>query len=168
MNASMFLTSPPKMTAEQRARVETLRAEQQAARQRREESWARSDTDGFLSQWANGVTDQHIEAQIKVLENGGYHRFAVVVDADGNVVAERQQYFPKFNAPWLTEPKWRVRDEYVERVGRKWLPVGANSRVQKQLGLSEQTFWFPAVAKVAGKGTGLSGSVWIEINRVFS
>lgn len=168
MNASKLLTSPPEMTAKQRARVEALQAEQQETRRRREESWERSDTDGFLTQWACGITDQKIEMEIRVLQNGGHHLFDVVLDAEGNVVADRKQYFPKFNAPWVTEPKWRVRDEYVERLGRKWLPVGAKSRVQKQMGLTEKSFWFPASVKVAGSGTGLSGRVWIEVNRIFS
>jgi hypothetical protein len=56
------------------------------ARQRSTESWERSDTDGFLSQWASDVAARKYDLQAEIAENGGRTEFLALFDLDGNLV----------------------------------------------------------------------------------
>lgn len=53
------------------------------------ESWERSDTDGFLSQWASGKMAQHYNFMADVAEKGGKWDFIALTDLDGNVLDAR-------------------------------------------------------------------------------
>lgn len=156
----------PTPTAEQLAEIERLENERKRALARQEESFQRSDTDGFLSQWADGMTADKNQKTIQILKNGGCARFPVLCDADGNVVASKVYRFPDRNRPdqWNNPmvSRWRLPDELAAKVGRKWIPTCYinESRVQKKLGFHEEDRWFPAVAKITTggrKATGLSG-----------
>ena len=59
------------------------RAKAEQAYDRAEESWQRSDTDGFLSQWASGITGDLHRAQADLLDNGGKSTFAGLCRHDG-------------------------------------------------------------------------------------
>jgi hypothetical protein len=155
----MFVEKP-EPTPEMLAKAEALEAEAKRSRQRAEESFQRSDTDGFLSQWASNIGAEKDCANAAILRNGGCSTFPVLCDADGNVLATREHSFPDFNRPWLTVYRWKLPREYADKCGRKWVPVGEKSRVQKQLGLHEETRWFRAEARITTgnrKSTGLSG-----------
>lgn len=56
---------------------------------RRNESWERSDTDGFLSQWANEQLASHYEDVAQVAEAGGKFDFTALTDLDGNWIDAR-------------------------------------------------------------------------------
>jgi hypothetical protein len=144
-----------------------LRAEAAAAERRREESFDRCDTDGFLSQWANGIDAQLKRANADILDNGGLAEFPCLLDAttgarvDAKLVEVTNRYTHGKEMKWVLAPG-------AERFyGRKWIPSGARSRIQKQLGLMEGAEMAPAVAVTAGGGKGLSGacSVYIKIVR---
>lgn len=162
-----FYTEAPKPTAEQLAAIERLEAEAVRKRQRKEESFQRCDTDGFVSQWADGIGADLDRAKAELLANGGCATFPVLCDAEGNVIATKVYRFPdkyrpdQWNAPM--KEMWRLPDELVEQTGRKWVPVAGysgKSRVQTQFGLHEEYRWFPAHAKITTggrKATGLSG-----------
>lgn len=47
-----------------------LRAEAEEASRRSEESWARSDTDGFLSQWASDITALEKKREAELADHG--------------------------------------------------------------------------------------------------
>jgi hypothetical protein len=164
-----MLLEAPKPTAAHLAEIARLEAEAQRAREAKERSFQRCDTDGFLSQWAHGMTAQKADMQKQILKNGGYARFLVLCDEDGNVVADREY---RFKNPYTygVDCKWRLPDDLAEEKGRKWIPVGANSRVQKQLGLHEESRWFPARAAIAGEGTGLSGcaNAYVTAERIMA
>lgn len=144
-----------------------LRAEAAAADQRREESFNRCDTDGFVSQWANGITAQLKRANAEIADNGGLAEFPCLLDAttgarvDAKLVEVRNRYTHG------TDLKWVLSTAAERFYGRKWIPSGKRSRIQKQLGLMEGTEMAPAVAVTAGGGKGLSGacSVYIKIIR---
>jgi hypothetical protein len=161
-----FLTEAPAPSAEQLAEIAKLDSEGRRALEMKEESFQRCDTDGFLSQWAHGITADLNREKVKLLKTGGYHQFPVLCDADGNVVASKVYRFAdtfrpdQWNAPKVR--RWRLPDDLAAKAGRKWIPVAGYkaSRVQKQLGFHEELRWFPAIAKITTggrKSTGLSG-----------
>lgn len=164
-----FLTEAPKPTEAQLKEAERLEAEQNRHLERREESWQRSDTDGFLTQYFQAVWAEEAKSNARLLkEHGGYARFPVLVCVEtGEVVATKVYAFEDtfrpdhWNAPMVY--RWKLPDELAEKAGRKWLPTGAKSKVQKNLGYREESRWFPAKYKIVGKGKGLSGSVWTQL-----
>jgi hypothetical protein len=164
----MFIEKPV-ATAEQLAEAAKLREAADRANRKSEESFQRSDTDGFLSQWALDIGARRDREQAKVLENGGCAQFRVLVNAEGVVIADRRHEFQN-QFSFRAEYKWRVADEHLACTnGRKWIPTGDKSRVQKQFGLREEMRWMPAKAVITGSGTGLSGcaSAYVTVERVF-
>lgn len=162
-----FLDAAPAPTAAQLAKIEAIKAEANRKRAAEEESFQRCDTDGFLSQWALNIGAQKNDAEARLLANGGYHQFPVLVyDKTGEVVATKiYEFADTFRPDQWNQPvqrKWRLPDELAADLGRKWIPVAGrkNSRIQKQLGLKEELRWFRAEVVISsrGKSTGLSGA----------
>lgn len=58
-------------------------------RQRAAESWERSDTDGFLSQWAATVSADLDDRNADTLDNGGWGTAVQLVDEDYEAVPAR-------------------------------------------------------------------------------
>jgi hypothetical protein len=139
--------------------IEDHREYAKACRKRSQESFDRCDTDGFLSQWASDITARLHDVQATILENGGVSDFLVLREGRRRVDAKLidTQY----------GPAWILSDKEEKKFGRKFIPYGAKSRVQKKLGLREGKEKAPAVAVIAGSGKGLSGcaSAYIKIVR---
>lgn len=158
-----YLNEAPQASPAQLKEVERLETEAKDAKRREEESFERCDTDGFLSQWANSMTASLNRRKIEILKNGGYARFDVLVHAEtGWVIATKDYYFPNKFKPWTENHVWRVEDKYLDLTnGRKWIPCGRTSKVQKSFALTEEKRWFKAHAKLTvargAKSTGLSG-----------
>jgi hypothetical protein len=141
-----------------KAEAERLRQEAAKHRQDREDSFERSDTDGFLSQWASGLSAQLKDAQAQIEENDG--------------MADHRGLFRKSDGK-------RIRAKIIDsRYGRCWaicgadgeftgqfFPTGENSRKQKAAGLYEDWEQAPSWAKFGGSGYGLSGQAWVEVYR---
>lgn len=53
------------------------------------ESFERCDTDGFLSQWASGLTADLHRAKARIADAGGTSSFPALFDMDGNLVAAK-------------------------------------------------------------------------------
>ena len=121
-----------------------------------EESFARCDTDGFLSQWANGLAGQRLNYEADIAEQGGAY-FPALFHGERRVNAKAVD--GKYGRVWL------LADSEEARYGRRFIPLGDNSRVQRDYGLHEVTELVPAKAIITGSGTGLSGSAWVEIIR---
>lgn len=62
------------------------REQARQARQRSVESWQRSDTDGFLTQWAGETMAAKHDLQARIAANGGMWEFPALLDTDGNLV----------------------------------------------------------------------------------
>lgn len=132
------------------------RAASEASHRRSAESFERSDTDGFLSQYCSDLTGRLERRLAEICDNEGRDTFKGLYDGDRRVAARMMTFANKF-AGYGTVTKWLLHDDEAERYGRKWIPVGKRSRIQKELGLSERWELAPAWAKVMGSGTGLSG-----------
>lgn len=137
-----------KMTAED------FRKSAADSKRRSYESFERSDTDGFLSQWANDIGANLDLRKADILDNEGKAYFAGLYDSQGNRVPAKL-HTTTFNYRKVTS--WMLRDDAVAKYGRRFIPTGSNSRIQKALGLRECGEMAPAWAAIMGEGTGLSG-----------
>lgn len=128
------------------------------------ESFERCDTDGFLSQWAHGLHAQLELAKAEIAENDGKMPFRCLMETtdDGPRRVDAKLVNGQYGAVWL------LSDSDTAHLGRRFVPFagqGGKSRIQKQLGLFEDWEEAPAKARIAGRGTGLSGNAWVEIYR---
>lgn len=139
------------------AEAKALEAKARDAFQRAHDSFERSDTDGCVTQWAAGITADLRRVQARILRDGQKASFCGLYEGDRRVAA--RLITTQFGTSWL------LREDEAQRFGRKFIPEGDNSRVQKTLGLHEATETATAAAKTASNGTGLSGNVWIETYR---
>jgi hypothetical protein len=146
--------------AEQRKSAEEYRQDAQKSRKAQAESFERSDTDGFLSQWASGHTRRLANARAKIQENDGKSEFNGLYQGDRRVKAQLLE--GEWGYYWLLEES---EVELIEQRGKPFLPSGPKSRVLKKLGLCERREIAPAWAVMGGKGHGLSGSVWVQVYR---
>lgn len=127
---------------------------------RREESWERSDTDGFLSQWASGLNRNLNLTKAEILENDGKSDFIGLYEGDRRVKARVIE--TKFGHCWLLHEDER---ELIQKRGKPFLPCGGNSRIHKNLGVAEAREMAPAWCHITGTGTGLSGNAWVATFR---
>lgn len=121
------------------------------------ESFERCDTDGFLSQWAHNLNSSLDSRKVDLARRNGKSVFAVVCDKTTGEVVAHKVISGTYGDSYV------VRDEHQARLGRKFLPVGANSRVHKQWGLEERMAWADAFAYMGGSGTGLSGTAFVAV-----
>lgn len=116
-------------------------------RQRAEESWERSDTDGFLSQWASDLGARLDDLNAEALELGGLVPVGVLVDKDGNIVPARiieTRYGPKW-AIFQTADEANAYDGKVIQ----WVSLG--ERALKKHGLEMRHAYAPGHWELRGK-----------------
>lgn len=93
------------------------------ARDRRrseQESFDRSDTDGFLSQWASALTARLYDLCADVATQGGVWAFDALADTAGNVIEGARYVKTRYGWSWVTpDGQWftpsRTRDAAVAR-----------------------------------------------------
>lgn len=130
--------------------AEKLRSEASQAFKNAEDSFQRSDTDGFLSQWASSEIGRLKNAQAEILENGGVWAIPTLMEGERMVTAVRVLNYNKFS--YSNKWEWFLEDEEAEKFGRRWIPVGQRSRIQKQLGLHEEKIERPAGVRFLDTG----------------
>ena len=130
---------------------EALRERAAEADQRAADSWERSDTDGFLSQWAHGITADRDREQAALLERGGLVRALALFTTDGEWVPARR-IETRFGQRWM------VRMPYAnsEPVFLTVHPKRRDTLAKK--GYVEGYVMRPGEAQIVGSGTGLSGA----------
>lgn len=133
------------------------RADAASNLQEAHDSFERSDTDGFLTQWSCGLTAELSSTRAKILEANGTDTFIGLYDGNRRVAA--REIDTQYGSSWL------LSDDEAARYGRKFIPTGETSRVQRKLGLREAEERAPAWAKLDGRGTGLSGTAWVATYR---
>lgn len=162
MTANLDWSDHPELTgnAQPASTIDRLRQQAAAHEAKRQESFERCDTDGFLSQWASGLNAQLRNRQADILESGGKTRFVGLWEGARRVKAREIE--TQFGDAWLLhEDEARL----IKARGKKFLPTGHQSRVLKKLGLHEAYEMAPAAAKLDGRGHGLSGSAWVACFR---
>lgn len=79
-----------KISDADRQKADDLRAQARGNRASAQESYERSDTDGFLSQWASGITASELLLKADLIESGGSYERDVLFDLEGNVVLAKE------------------------------------------------------------------------------
>lgn len=79
-----------KISKEDQERAASLRQQAADSRKRAAESWERSDTDGFVSQWASNITADELIMKAELIEAGGVYERSVLFDLEGNLVLAKE------------------------------------------------------------------------------
>ena len=131
------------------------RAEAEEHERRKQESWDRSDTDGFLSQWASDLGAQEARMNAQIADRGGVWDFPILQDSDGNKVAAK-----------LIRGRygmcWALMDDMHNFTG---VFISDKIRSIEKHGYTRSTEEAPARARIGGTGHGLSGTCWVEVVR---
>jgi len=108
----------------------------------KEESFQRCDTDGFLSQWAAGITASEMHLKAAILRQGGTSIFRGLYYKSQRLKAKMVSVYNEYT--FSDEMKWccDLTDPLTDEItkSRKWIPtrrLGGNSRIQNQLGIYE-------------------------------
>lgn len=147
--------------------AEKLEAEARRCLDSREESWNRSDTDGFLSQWADGLYASLYRRQAEVVRNGGMAEFPGLysrTDPSYRIPAKLISTNPPW-APWTTSWCWAILDPTTGKFVGEFIPAYASDKVQAKHNVVEKPELAPAEAVIEGKGKGLSGTAWVAVRR---
>ncbi len=140
------------------------RAEAAAKREQSRESFERCDTDGFLSQWASDISARLLDTKATLAEDDWKSSFPGLYEGNRRVKAKR---FTKVFDGYRSVTSWLLHDDEQElflRRGKRFIPTGDHSRIQKQLGLREALEDDSADAKLDGGGTGLSGCAGVYVS----
>lgn len=130
--------------------------EQAAENERRAaESFERSDTDGFLSQWAFGLSARRDRLAAEIAERGGVMKFPGLYDEHGRRIRAR---LVRHRNPWsgMDEQVWLVEGpdgEPIEWINRTSAEVGERPSKRSKmgkLGLHEEWEDAPAEARFFG------------------
>jgi hypothetical protein len=155
-------------TTENIEAAKSLRALAVDADRRAQESFDRSDTDGFLSQWASGLTAQKYWKEAEIVEAGGRAEFPALFDLDGNLVAAKLLH-TRYGMAWGVLESDDPHSRVAQWVNRSYATKAATrNRNMRQKGYSEGRVLAPARAAIMGSGTGLSGaaSAYVGIERI--
>jgi hypothetical protein len=106
--------------------AEQWRAKAVGSRQSAAESWERSDTDGFMSQWASGVMAQEYEAKATLAEDGGLTTTRALFFAGTGEVASTHFAYGQWGGYWV------LNDEATEAFGKRFLSESKASTGEKQ------------------------------------
>ena len=153
------------------------RAAAQANRDEAAASWERCDTDGFVSQWASGITAQLHSAQARLTDNGGRAEFAALFDLEGNLVPAKLVLGRSFNgmAPkesWLLlatdKPNGPAKKDPATGKtvfhSRSYAATESRQRAHHaKKGFYEGTVLAPARAETFGSGKGLAGASSVSV-----
>lgn len=123
--------------------IEYHKAQLAMSKDRHAESSSLDLMDGATSSWASSQMVTFHEKAIAALEFGasqgidGPATTVTKLTRDGTPVEAKL-----VQGTWGTS--WRLGDEEAERCGRRFIPTGSRSRIQKSLGLSEKDVVVPA------------------------
>ena len=135
-----------------------LRESAAVREQRAADSFERCDTDGFVSQWASGITARLDRTKADLIDAGKMGEFTGLFEGDRRVKAKIIE--TKFGSSWLLSDD---ETDLIARRGKKFLPVGKRSRILKELALTERLELAPAWACLDGSGTGLASAMSVHV-----
>jgi hypothetical protein len=120
------------------------------------DSFDRCDTDGFLSQWASGMTARKQRAQADLLEAGGMIEMSALFNLDGTVASTHRAY-GEYGAYWV------LNDTASMRFGKRFFrPSKAQKAAIRRKnnaakGFAEGIIRVAGYVDIVGSGTGLAG-----------
>ena len=139
-----------------------LRDEAAEARAEAAASFKRCDTDGFVSQWASGITAQLADAKADLIEAGGVAEFPALLDVDTGEWVPSKLIDTRYGTAWaLLGPAARFTGEFVTA-----FPKRESTMARK--GYREGSAIWPATAVTTGSGTGLAGAASVRVIMVIA
>jgi hypothetical protein len=140
-------------------------AEADTKRIKSDPCWENSESG--LSLWSNStMRDYHskaiaaLEAGAKLGIEGPAGDVFVLVDADGNIVADKT-YGKSFNGHMSYS--WYLYPAAAEKFGRKYMPKGSKSKIQKSLGLKEEWKMVPVKSYFDAHCAYVGAPVWFSL-----
>lgn len=139
-----------------------LRKEAIAHEAKAAESFERCDTDGFVSQWADGISAQRKRAEADLIENGGMADFPALFHLDGTVASTHSAY-----GQW--GQYWVLNDAAAERYGKRFYsPSKAMDEKRRDANDAKKGFHVGTIrcaarADIVANGTGLAGAATARV-----
>jgi hypothetical protein len=124
-----------------------------------QESWDKSGTDGFLSQWALGLSAREERMKSALEEAGGVHIFQALFDLEGNPVPAKE-----LDGQWGRY--WAVMDSWDWENGKPTGEFVSNAKKQttyEKKGYRIGRVKAPAEIRIGGRGNGLSGAANVQV-----
>lgn len=147
----------------------------------RHESQERCDTDGFISQWADGLHSAMYQQQAQIAENGGLWGFNALTRLSDGAIVDAKMIDGKYGLCWMIrnssgkaefcpvadvpQTDWNpvTREETPsEPVDEFGFSLKSQKRIAKK-GYRQVKDLRPAKAVLRGSGRGLSGNVWVQV-----
>lgn len=122
------------------AQAVAFREEAKKERQAQEESFARSDTDGALSQWGHASLAEKAHMAARIADNQGKWRYDGLFDLSGNLIPAIRFYNAYDNPVWgilrdenensgysgyLNESKAENKETFIKNMAKKGYYVGS-------------------------------------------
>lgn len=146
------------ITPEDQARADALRQQARDSQRRSHESWERSDTDGFVSQWAGNITAAELELKAQLIEQGGVVETDALFDLEGNYVLAKWVH-TEFGGAWgimdPDNPSGRFLGWFNESKAKN--PETARKNNARK-GYYVGRIKAKGYVKIVGGGTGLAGA----------
>lgn len=128
-------------------------AQSRGADRRKDESWDRSDTDGFLTQWAAGCMSALYRLQAKIELQGGMWEVPALFDLDGNLVAARNVK-GRYGYVWAVMASDEPYSEVIAWVNEsKARTPEARAKALAKKGYAIGSVWVPVKAELGGGTT---------------
>lgn len=132
--------------------------------------WENSESG--LSLWSNSTMVSYHETALAALKAGAElgiegpaAKVKVLVDSDGAVVSGKT-YSKSFNGH--VSSSWYLFPKAAEKYGRKYIPVGSKSKIQKSLGLKEEYKLVPVKPYLDASCAYVGAPVWFNFVPDFS
>lgn len=153
-----IMSATRQISKEDQERAAALRQQAADSRKRAAESWERSDTDGFVSQWASNITADELIMKAELIEAGGSYERDLLFDLQGNLVLA-VEIETRYGWAWMikdpdnpkgpalgffNESRAQKRETKIKNDAKKGYYVG-RGRVK-------------GYVKIFASGTGLSGA----------
>lgn len=149
------------------SKIELLKKQISIHEKRRQESWERCDTDGFVSQWSSDLSSHKLRTQLSIEEAGGKSEFDALFDLEGNLVCAKL-ISGTYGQCWAlmeeTVDGKKLKDKY-KFTGKFISAFPKRKSTMEKKGYREGTIKTGATAVFRGRGTGLSGNVWVSVVR---
>lgn len=122
---------------------------------RRNESWDRSDTDGFVSQWAHQITSSEYGLKAQLAEQGSMTEVSGLFDLDGNLINALHGW-GQYGEYWMLLDEDGNKTEFFN-------PSQARNEVTARKNNARKGFYVgtvrvPARVDIVGGGSGLAGA----------
>ncbi len=119
------------------------RREAAAARKRSIDSFDRSDTDGFLTQWAANTTARRYDAKAQLASQGGYSEFPALMTTDGHLVPAKL-ISTRYGQAWM------LLDEHGDSTGEFVTPSRAATAAKRNAAMARKGYQVGSVRTKAG------------------